>query len=128
MLRKKRWQLVFLLFLAGVVNYLDRSALSVAAPLVTRDLDLSPSDLGLIFSSFFVGYAIFNFIGGWASDKLGGKRVFTLAMGVWSAILRADRCGHRLPIAVGYSGFLRGRRGTALLHYEQGRQQLVSTP
>jgi ACS family hexuronate transporter-like MFS transporter len=85
MLKKKRWQLVFLLFLAGVVNYLDRSALSVAAPLVTRDLDLSPSDLGLIFSSFFVGYAIFNFIGGWASDKLGGKRVFTLAMGVWSA-------------------------------------------
>lgn len=85
MLRKKRWELVFLLFLAGVVNYLDRSALSVAAPLVTRDLDLSPSDLGLIFSSFFVGYAIFNFIGGWASDKLGGKQVFTLAMGVWSA-------------------------------------------
>ena len=33
MLKKKRWQLVFLLFLAGVVNYLDRSALSVAAPL-----------------------------------------------------------------------------------------------
>jgi ACS family hexuronate transporter-like MFS transporter len=84
-LKKKRWQLVFLLFLAGVVNYLDRSALSVAAPLVTRDLGLSPADLGLIFSSFFVGYAIFNFIGGWASDKLGGKRVFALAMGVWSA-------------------------------------------
>src|SRR6201999_3079380 len=31
-----------------------------------------------------VGYAIFNFIGGWASDQLGGKRVFALAMGVWS--------------------------------------------
>ena len=85
MLKKKRWQLVFLLFLAGVVNYLDRSALSVAAPLVTQDLSLTPADLGLIFSSFFFGYAIFNFIGGWASDKLGGKRVFTLAMGVWSA-------------------------------------------
>src|SRR5438309_9579167 len=85
MLKKKRWQVVFLLFLAGVVNYLDRSALSVAAPLVTRDLSLTPADLGIIFSSFFFGYAIFNFIGGWASDKLGGKRVFTLAMGIWSA-------------------------------------------
>ncbi len=84
MLKKKRWQLVLLLFLAGVINYLDRSALSVAAPLVTQDLKLSPSDLGLIFSSFFVGYAIFNFIGGWASDRLGGKRVFAVAMGVWS--------------------------------------------
>jgi D-galactonate transporter len=84
MLKKKRWQLVFLLFVAGIINYLDRSALSVAAPLVMQDLALTPADLGLIFSSFFVGYAVFNFIGGWASDKLGGKRVFTLAMGVWS--------------------------------------------
>jgi ACS family hexuronate transporter-like MFS transporter len=85
MLKKKRWQLVFLLFLAGVVNYLDRSALSVAAPLVSRDLGLGPADLGMIVSSFFFGYAIFNFIGGWASDRFGGKRVFTLAMSVWSA-------------------------------------------
>src|SRR4051812_7584385 len=74
-----------MLFLAGIINYLDRSALSVAAPLVTADLGLTPADLGLVFSSFFVGYAIFNFIGGWASDKLGGKRVFSLAMAVWSA-------------------------------------------
>lgn len=85
MLKKKRWQMVLLLFIAGIINYLDRSALSVAAPLVMKDLELTPADLGLIFSSFFVGYAAFNFIGGWASDKLGGKRVFTLAMGVWSA-------------------------------------------
>ena len=85
MLKKKRWQMVLLLFVAGIINYLDRSALSVAAPLVAKDLSLTPADLGLIFSSFFVGYAVFNFIGGWASDKLGGKRVFTLAMGVWSA-------------------------------------------
>ncbi len=84
MLRKKRWQMVLLLFVAGIINYLDRSALSVAAPLVMRDLALTPADLGLVFSSFFVGYALFNFIGGWASDKLGGKRVFTLAMSVWS--------------------------------------------
>ena len=85
MLKKKRWQMVLLLFIAGIINYLDRSALSVAAPLVMEDLALTPADLGLIFSSFFVGYAAFNFIGGWASDRLGGKRVFTLAMGVWSA-------------------------------------------
>ena len=36
MLRKRRWQIVLLLFLAGIINYLDRSALSVAAPLVTQ--------------------------------------------------------------------------------------------
>jgi D-galactonate transporter len=84
MLKKKRWQIVSLLFFAGIINYLDRSALSVAAPLVSKDLNLTPADLGIVFSIFFVGYALFNFIGGWASDKLGGKRVFALAMGVWS--------------------------------------------
>src|SRR4051812_50167607 len=81
MLRKRRWQMVLLLFIAGIINYLDRSALSVAAPLVSRDLGLSPADLGLIFSSFFLGYALFNFVGGWAADRIGGRLVFALAMG-----------------------------------------------
>lgn len=82
---KKRWQILLLLFLAGVINYLDRSALSVAAPLISRDLGLSPADLGIVFSVFFVGYAMFNFVGGWASDRFGGRPVFAAAMGMWSA-------------------------------------------
>jgi MFS transporter, ACS family, hexuronate transporter len=84
MLQKIRWQVAFLLFIAGIINYLDRSALSVAAPLMTRDLGLSPADLGIVFSSFFIGYAIFNFVGGWSADRFGGRLVFTLAMAVWS--------------------------------------------
>jgi D-galactonate transporter len=97
---KKRYLLVGMLFLAGVINYLDRSALSVAAPLITKDLGLSPADLGIVFSSFFVGYAMFNFIGGWASDRFGGKRVFTAAMGLWSAF-----CG-LTAVATGFSSLL----------------------
>jgi hypothetical protein len=50
---KKRHEVIGLLFLAGVINYLDRSALSVAAPLITKDLHFSPSELGFVFSSFF---------------------------------------------------------------------------
>jgi D-galactonate transporter len=97
MLRKRRWQMVLLLFIAGIINYLDRSALSVAAPLVSRDLGLGPADLGLIFSSFFMGYALFNFIGGWAADRLGGRLVFILAMTVWSFF-----CG-MTALAVGFT-------------------------
>jgi len=97
---KKRWQLLLLLFLAGVINYLDRSALSVAAPLITKDLGLSPADLGIVFSIFFVGYAMFNFIGGWASDRFGGKRVFAGAMAVWSAF-----CG-LTAVATGFISLL----------------------
>lgn len=81
---KKRHQVLLLLFLAGIINYLDRSALSVAAPLIAKDLSLSPADLGFVFSSFFVGYAVFNFVGGWASDRIGGKKVYALSMAGWS--------------------------------------------
>lgn len=63
---------------------MDRSAVSVAAPLLMRDLKLDAAHMGIIFSSFFAGYALFNFIGGYAADVLGPKRVFTLAMVVWS--------------------------------------------
>jgi MFS transporter, ACS family, hexuronate transporter len=84
MLTRVRWFMVFLVFLAGIINYLDRAALSVAAPLITKDLALDPAQLGIVFSSFFIGYAAFCFVGGWASDRFGPKRVFLVAMTVWS--------------------------------------------
>lgn len=79
---KMRWRMVLLLFIGGLINYVDRSALSIAGPAVSRDLQLSPSQLGVVFSGFFVGYALFNFIGGWAADRFGGKRVFSVSMAV----------------------------------------------
>ncbi|WP_144554842.1 MFS transporter [Bacillus sp. X1(2014)] len=84
MFSKGKTIVLVMLFLAGVVNYLDRSALSIAAPFITEDLHLSPTQLGIVFSSFSVGYAIFNFIGGVASDKYGAKLTLFVAMVVWS--------------------------------------------
>jgi D-galactonate transporter len=84
MIRSQRWFVVALFFLAGIINYLDRAALSIAAPLIQKDLHFSHAELGIVFSSFFLGYAVFNFVGGVLSDKLGAKRVFGAAMGVWS--------------------------------------------
>ncbi|WP_026565062.1 MFS transporter [Bacillus sp. UNC41MFS5] len=84
MFSKGKTIVLVMLFLAGVVNYLDRSALSIAAPFITEDLHLSPTQLGIVFSSFSVGYAIFNFIGGMASDKYGAKLTLFVAMIVWS--------------------------------------------
>ena len=69
---------------------MDRSALSVTAPLVMKDLGLNAAQLGIAFSAFFAGYALFTFIGGYAADRVGPKRVFTLAMTVWSIFLRLN--------------------------------------
>lgn len=85
MRERDRWVPVWFLFTGGMINYMDRSAVSVAAPLLMRDLKLDAAQLGIIFSAFFAGYALFNFIGGYAADVLGPKRVFTIAMTVWSA-------------------------------------------
>jgi MFS transporter, ACS family, hexuronate transporter len=79
-----RWTVVALLFLGGMINYLDRSAISVAAPFLTQQLSLSPSELGWVFSAFFFGYAAFCFVGGYASDRIGGRNVFGIAAVVWS--------------------------------------------
>ncbi|RXV68713.1 MFS transporter [Burkholderia stabilis] len=81
---KYRWFIVFMLFLACAISYLDRAALSVAAPLIAKDLQLDAAHLGIVFSAFFVGYAIFCFVGGYAADRFGAKRVLIVAIGLWS--------------------------------------------
>jgi ACS family hexuronate transporter-like MFS transporter len=79
-----RWVPILFLFVGGMINYMDRSALSVAAPFVMKDLGLNAAQLGIIFSSFFAGYTLFTFIGGYSSDVFGPKRVFAVSMSIWS--------------------------------------------
>ncbi|WP_025137728.1 MFS transporter [Achromobacter sp. DH1f] len=84
MLKTVRWQLVALIFIAGIINYVDRAALSIAAPLVAGELGLDAADMGMVFGSFFLGYALFCFIGGYAADRYGPRRVMIVAMLLWS--------------------------------------------
>jgi len=79
-----RWRVAAMLFLAGGLNYLDRSALAVAAPAIQSDLGLSSAALGFVFSAFFLGYALFNFVGGWAADRFRAHRVLSLSIVAWS--------------------------------------------
>ncbi|MBW7985096.1 MFS transporter [Enterobacillus tribolii] len=84
MYTKRRYFILILLFIASMINYIDRAALSILAPYITADLNVNKAELGLIFSSFAIGYAVFCFIGGWLSDKYGPRRIFAGAMGLWS--------------------------------------------
>lgn len=84
MFKNLRWTLVLLLFLVYMINYLDRVALSLTVPMIEKDLLLNAEQFGLIFGSFFFGYAIFNFVGGLATDKYGPTLVLGIAVGLWS--------------------------------------------
>jgi ACS family hexuronate transporter-like MFS transporter len=84
MFKKYRHVVLLMLFLAAFINYIDRAALSIAAPYISKEFNLNAADMGLIFSSFFVGYALFNFVGGYLSDIFGPRKTFGISMSAWS--------------------------------------------
>ncbi|MFI2735393.1 MFS transporter [Streptomyces sp. NPDC018711] len=79
-----RWQVVTLLFAAVVINYIDRSSLSVALPAVSRDLGLDDGVSGLILGAFFWTYAAFQIPTGRLVDRLGARAVLAVAALSWS--------------------------------------------
>lgn len=83
---KYRYLIAALLFVASAINYIDRAAIGIVTPLLRQDLHLSPSQMGVAFSGFFVGYSLFAFVGGHLSDRFGPRRVMSWAMGFWSLL------------------------------------------
>lgn len=84
MFKNYRSLIALLLFFAGVLNYLDRAALSVMAPLVKKDLHIDDAQMGILFSCFFIGYCLFCFLGGWGADRFGPRKVFGWSAAIWS--------------------------------------------
>ena len=73
-----------LLFLAVLINYVDRGNLSIAAPLLKNEWHMSASPLGALFSAFFWTYTAMQFVGGWVFDRFDPCRVLALGFLVWS--------------------------------------------
>jgi ACS family glucarate transporter-like MFS transporter len=79
-----RYFILAILFVTTVVNYIDRSALSVAAPVMKEDLYIDAVALGLAFSAFNWAYTIFQIPGGWLLDRFGARKVYGIGLFVWS--------------------------------------------
>ncbi|MFM9279783.1 MFS transporter [Paenibacillus jiagnxiensis] len=75
-----RYGVVILLFITVIINYMDRSNISIAAPLITKDLGLDPVKMGLIFSAFGWTYCALQIPGGWLLDKLGNRKTHALGI------------------------------------------------
>ena len=65
-----------------LILYVDRVNIATSAPLITAELHLSNTQLGLVFSSFAIFYAVFQIIGGWIGDRLGARLTLALCGGV----------------------------------------------
>lgn len=83
---RAEWTLLALLIVSIFINYIDRGNLSIAAPLIEKELALSPVQIGALLSSFFWTYAVFQLIGvaGWLADRFPVNLVFAAGFLLWS--------------------------------------------
>ncbi|HWR06589.1 MFS transporter [Sporomusa sp.] len=88
-MKRYRWVVLGLMVLLTFINYVDRASLSIVAPYVMKEFDLSPAEMGVLFSGFFASYALFCFIGGYVSDIYGPKKTITIALILWSVFAAA---------------------------------------
>ena len=73
-----------LLCINATIMYIDRTNISIAAPIIQKELGLSYVSLGEAFSAFSVAYACFMVIGGRAGDIIGSRVGLTICGVVWA--------------------------------------------
>lgn len=73
-----------LLYIAFCISYIDRAAISLALAQIGKDFGLQASELGIIISAFFLGYALMQVPGGWLADRIGSKYVVVGTIVMWS--------------------------------------------
>jgi ACS family D-galactonate transporter-like MFS transporter len=81
---RARFLILTLLFVTVVINYLDRSNLSVAAPRLAEDLGIEAKQMGVILSAFGWTYAAMQVPGGWLVDKVRPRVLYPVAIALWS--------------------------------------------
>src|ERR1700678_1721734 len=77
-------RVLLMLGLSVFINYIDRSNLSIAAPMLKDELHLSASQLGVLLSAFFWTYGCLQIPAGWLVDRFDVKWVFAAGFFVWS--------------------------------------------
>jgi ACS family hexuronate transporter-like MFS transporter len=84
-----RWWIIGLIFLATVINYIDRSALAImwgnenVVGSISQSLGLTKSDYSYILNIFMVAYALGQLFSGKLFDKVGTRIGYVISIGVW---------------------------------------------
>lgn len=78
-----RWWIIGLIGLATVINYIDRSTLSLMWPSISHDLGMNKEDYAIILNVFMIAYAIGQSVSGKLFDKVGTRIGYVIAIAVW---------------------------------------------
>lgn len=82
--RRRGWLIAALLFLATLLNYLDRQVLSLVSPVLRAQFSLSALRYAHLLDAFLLGYTCMQMLAGWIVDRLGARLGLLLAMLWWS--------------------------------------------
>jgi len=85
MLHMRKWLIIFLLFLATLLNYLDRQTISVTASVISREFGLNDAHLGQLFFAFLFAYGLSQLLVGGGLDRLRVRPAYAAAVAAWSA-------------------------------------------
>ncbi len=81
---KHRWTVALMMWAAVTINYIDRTNLSAATPTLMKELNITPTEMGVVMSAFFLSYAFFQIPAGWLADKIGHRITYAGAVVWWS--------------------------------------------
>lgn len=82
--RGLRWWIISLVALATVINYIDRSALAIMWPNISKDLGMTKEDYSAIAILFTIAYAISQTVSGKLYDWIGTRMGFVVSILIWS--------------------------------------------
>lgn len=81
---RRKWIIATLLFLATLLNYLDRQVLALVSPVLRIHFSLSAAQYARLLNAFLLGYTVMQVLAGWFVDRLGARKGLMLAMAWWS--------------------------------------------
>ncbi|MBV9654142.1 MAG: MFS transporter [Acetobacteraceae bacterium] len=81
-----RWLMLSLVFVGTVINYLDRTNMSVVAPLISKEFAVTPITMGILFSAFSWAFAIATLPGGYFLDRFGTRLTYGVCLAGWSLL------------------------------------------
>jgi len=86
---RARYRVLAFTTILAIITYLDRVAISTAAPAVRAEMGLDAVQMGWVFSAFTWAYAAFEIPSGWMGDVMGPRKVLTRIVIWWSAFTAA---------------------------------------
>ena len=84
-LKGLRWWIIGLIFIATVINYIDRTAFALLWPQMGEDLGMDNSDYAFMLNVFMITYAASKFLSGRLYDQIGTRVGFIVSIVVWSS-------------------------------------------